>query len=448
MRLTRIIGVAILLSSSSILLAQTNTLTLDQAVQAALTQNLSVVQAQNNVEAADAGVTAAKGQYLPTLSANAGWNRTQIDQASGIKVVGGQPFLEPEAFGVTNYYTAGASLNYSLFDGFARQARIGAATSNAIATERTSVRTRQSIVFQSQSSYLNVLRVEQLVKVAEENLKRDQQQLERIQESNRVGALSIADVYRQQSQVAADEVLLINAQNNFDKARADLSALLGLNTMEDHRFADPSIATDLDTAQIRQETAQYSNVSELTQRALTARPDYTGATESYDAAQSQVTIAKSGYWPSIYAGVRYGVSDPELKYINNNKNLSWGINLNWNIFDAFQTNQSVQQAVAQKRNAEINLAQTQRNIAVDVKKALLDLDAARKSFTSAQKGLISASQDRQIAEERYNLGAGTLLDLQTANAALVQAQATKVNAVYDYITARLNVEYSVGERSY
>jgi outer membrane protein len=60
----------------------------------------------------------------------------------------------------------------------------------------------------------------------------------------------------------------------------------------------------------------------------------------------------------------------------------------------------------------------------------------------------SATEDRKIAEERYNLGAGTLLDLLTASANFVNAEANKVNASYNYVIARRNVEYSLGERTY
>jgi outer membrane protein len=83
-----------------------------------------------------------------------------------------------------------------------------------------------------------------------------------------------------------------------------------------------------------------------------------------------------------------------------------------------------------------------------VRKGLLDLDAARKSWDVSEKVLVSASEDRKIAEERYNLGAGTLLDLLVANASLVNAQATRVNAIAGYLIAKFNLEYVIGERAY
>jgi len=83
-----------------------------------------------------------------------------------------------------------------------------------------------------------------------------------------------------------------------------------------------------------------------------------------------------------------------------------------------------------------------------VKKALLDLEAARKQYEVGQKALVSAGEDLKIDGERYNLGAGTLLDMLVANANLVSAQANSINAVYNYITSHRNLEYSLGERQY
>lgn len=428
---------------------ETVTLSLNQAIELALQNNISVVQAENNISSAHGNVLAAYGNYLPTLSASGGWNRTQNDRAaSSTQVIGGQPISFPASFSVTNNFSTRLDLNYVLFDGFAREASFNRATSNAISVEQQSQRTRQSIVYQMESGYLNVLRREQLVKVTEENLKRSKRQLERITESNRVGALALADVYRQQSQVAADELSLINAQNDYDKAKADLVALIGLDYLREYHFSDPSISTVVDQNEINETIEKYKDLMTLTERALSSRPDYVSTKEAFHAGESGVTAARSGYFPSVSASAGYGWSNQEFSRISDNKNISWGVNIRWNIFDAFQTNQALQSAIATRRNAEIALLQAERSISVEVKKALLDLDAARKQLEVTQKGLVSATEDRRIAEERYNLGAGTLLDLLVANAGYVNASANNVNAFYFYVITKRNFEYVLGERTY
>ncbi len=438
----------VLLLAAESLPAQPKVLTLNMAREFALERNLNVVQAQNNVSSAQAAVLAAQGGYLPTVAASAGWNRTQTDQVQGTRVIAGQPFVVPGLRTVTNYFSTGVDVGYTIFDWFRRESTLSGASSTAVAAEQGSARTRQTIVFQVEQGYLNVLRNEQLVKVSDENLRRDMRQLERIEESNRVGALALADVYRQQSQVAQDELSVITAQNNYDKAKADLMALIGLDGLEDYQVSDTTLMADLSEQELAATAEKYKDFTELTRRAVASRPDYIGATETYNAAESGVTSARSGYFPSVSASAGYGLSNAELSNLSDNKSLNWGLSVRWNVFDGFQTNQSLQAAIAGKRNAEISLKQAERDINVQIKKALLDLDAARKALDVTQKGLVSAEEDRKIAEERYNLGAGTLLDLLVASAGLVNAQAGRVNASYDYIIAKRNVEYSLAERTY
>lgn len=81
---------------------------------------------------------------------------------------------------------------------------------------------------------------------------------------------------------------------------------------------------------------------------------------------------------------------------------------------------------------------------VDLRKALLDLEAAEKQVTVTQTSVVSAEMDRKIAEEKYSLGAGTLLDLLVANANYTNALSNKVNAVTSYLLAKKQVEYAVG----
>jgi outer membrane protein len=429
---------------------QKKSLTLEQAKQIALERNLSVVQAQNNMSSAQSQVMSARGLYLPTLSASSSWNRSrQQFESSGSTIINGISIpISASQVSMSNNFSGGVSANWSIFDGFGREATNSAATANAVASEQSFARTRQSIVFQTISFYLNVLRTQELVKVSEENLKRDQRQLERITESNRVGALSLADVYRQQSQVSADELALINAQNNFDKAKADLIALVGLDVADDYDVVDVTIPAEIDTVSLRESAAMVRSYSSLASRALQARPDFMAAQQSLNAAQSNVNGARSSYFPTVGLFGSYNRTGDDVSNPFKNSSSSWGARLSWSLFDGFRRESSVQSAIASKRNAEIQLAQAEIGVNVDVKKALLDLDASSKSYEVSLKGLRSATEDSKIAEERYNLGAGTLLDLLTANANLVNAQANKVNAVYGFLNSKFNLEYAVGERSY
>lgn len=427
---------------------QTKVLTLDKAISIALDQNISVRQAVNNTAAAQSGVLAGYGLYLPTASASGGWTRTASDRPSSLQLFSGVPIQVPASSSTNNNYSAGVSVGYTIFNGFFREASFNQAVSGATSAEEQAVRTTQSIVFQVQAAYLTVLRNRQLVTVAEENLKRDQRQLERITESNRVGALSIGDVYRQQSQVAQDEVLLIGAQNTYDKSIVDLVSLIGADVSDTYDINDPSLPSELSAADFAADSAKISSFEDMRQRAMLARPDYMSAKESYSSAQSGVTSAASNYYPSISASAGYNLSNTDFALLTQSKGMNWGLSFRWTIFDGFSTNRSVQTAVAQRRNAELTVLQTERNISVDVKKALLDLDAAKKQYDASLIGLTSATQDRRVAEEKYNLGSGTLVDLLTANAGLVNAQANKVNATYNYITSIRNLDYVLGEKKY
>ena len=439
---------AALLFVCSFLQAQPTNMTLEEANKVALERNLSIISADANVGAAQAGVTSAYGGYLPGVSASGSWTRSQVEQGARITTFGGVTVPIPASNSTTNNFNAGVNARMTLFDGFNRQAQVGQAVSHSVATEQTAVRTRQSIIFQVESSYLNVLRNEELVKVADENLKRDNRQLEKIVESNKVGAAALADVYRQQSAVAADEYALISAQATFDKSKADLVDLIGLDVGKEYTFNDPTISLQLSKSELDSTASLFSSYENLSKRSIAARPDYKSALESYNAAASGVTSAKSLYFPSLAANAGYGLNSNEFRTLPDNRDLSWGLSLSWTIFDGFNTNAGIQSAIATQRIAEITLAQTERDINAQLRKALLDFDAARKQYEVSQKGVTSATEDQRIAEEKYNLGAGTLLDLLTANANLVLAQVNLVNSVYNYITAKKNVDYTIGERMY
>jgi outer membrane protein TolC len=153
-------------------------------------------------------VLAAYGRYLPNLSASGSWTRSQVE---GPIYTQGIPIPGSNTKATTGSFSAGVGASLLLFDGFEREANLNRANATTEVSQYTMTRTRQSIVFQVESEYLSVLRLEQLVRVSE-SLKRDRRQLERIVESEpRQGALAGRRV---QTAIAgcADGLSLINAQ--------------------------------------------------------------------------------------------------------------------------------------------------------------------------------------------------------------------------------------------
>lgn len=421
-------------------------ITLDGAVQIALERNISVLTAQYALEGQQSAVTAAYGNLLPTLSASGSWQRTQAQtQTTFVQGVGDLPIARTST---TNSFRTSISSNLLLFDGFASTAGVNRATSTAVSAEQTVNRSRQSVVFQVQTLYSNLLRDEELLKVNEDNLKRDRRQLEQIVESNRVGSKSIADVYRQQVQVGNDELALIQAQNTYDKARADLVFALGLSVTDAYDFHDPSIKPDIDTTEFKAVNEQYRDYRSLVNEALGVRPDYLSAAENVNAANSAVTVAIGGHFPTISAFASYGFNSPKISNLSDNRSLIWGLNLSFPLFNGWQTTNQVQQAKVTLKTAEQELSQAERQVQVDIAKSLLDLEAAEKQVYVTINSVISATEDRRIAEEKYSLGAGTILDLLTAEANYTLALSNKVNAAYNYFLVKKQLEYNIGRIRY
>ncbi len=130
--------IVFILLFTSICSAQTageipKTLTLNDAVVIAVQRNLNIVQAANNVDAARSSKLAGYGSFLPSLTASAGWGRTQTEA--------------PFDSSLSTSYNAGLSLNYTIFDGLSREMNFSKSISNKAIADQNYLRTKQGIVY-------------------------------------------------------------------------------------------------------------------------------------------------------------------------------------------------------------------------------------------------------------------------------------------------------------
>jgi outer membrane protein len=130
------------------------------------------------------------------------------------------------------------------------------------------------------------------------------------------------------------------------------------------------------------------------------------------------------------------------------KTWSYGLTLSIPIFSGFQTSTNVQIAELALDNANQALDQERRLVQKDLKQAILNLESARMQVEVSQKGVVSSLEDRKTAQEKYSLGASTLLDLLVANANYVTAENGKVNAEYDYLYYQQQLKLAIGKDRY
>jgi len=452
MKLTSVVTFLILAATMTASAQGKTPMTLQQALNAALEKNFNIISSQSTYESQKNSVTSAYGAFLPSVSANGSWNRSQSWQPAGqnIQYINGEPISLGATSGITtsNYFSAGVNAGVTLFDGLSTPANLSRALLNENSAEQNLARTRQNVVYQTQGLYLNVLRTKSLVKVNEDNLKSSRQQLDRIVESNKVGAVALADVYRQQVTTANAELGLIQAQAAYENAKTTLLSYLSMDVYSEYDYIDDSIENEVKALDYDQLKSQYADYNKLVQQALDTRPDYKSVVFQKEGSEKDVTMARSGYWPTVRANAGYSLGNSELDRLDDKKTLSYGVTVSLPIFNGFSTSVASQQATLRSQIADEQVRQTQRQVQADVKKALLDLESAYKQLDVTTKNVRSAEEDQRIATERYSLGAGTLLDQLTAVANYTRAMSDNVNASYNYVYAKQAMKYVLGTEKY
>lgn len=422
----------LILLSTSITLAQKK-LGLDEAIGIALNKNTTLMKSTNSLKSSESNVKSAVGNFLPNINASAGWQWRKSDSD-----VGGQTFSSE-----SRSYSAGVGSSWTLFDGLSNFASLSQSKNDLNAAEFNVNRLKQDIVFQTIALYYDVINTMQLLKFKEDDVKWNQKNLETITERNRLGSVTLADVYAQQVRLGNAELEVIRTKNNLETSKSELLSFLGLDVLESYEFTDTQFTGEIEKVK-RDLDLDYSNLNELVSKAFENRFDYKSAQLNYESADDGITIARSGHLPSLTNTIKYGVGSDKLKSMFDNRDLSVGLTLNIPIFSGFSVENRVQFAEVLAENRKIELTELERDIKKSIQKTFLDLQAAEKGLKVSEKNVLAAQENLKIESEKYSLGAGTLLNVLVANSEFTNAQTNYINAQFAYITLSEQLKYHLG----
>ncbi len=285
--------------------------------------------------------------------------------------------------------------------------------------------------------YYDLIRQIKLYEVRVEEVELNQRNLEQVEAFYRIGSRTKADFLQARVTLANSELSLLNALNAAEIAEVRLLATLNFPIGTELEL-DESLAIESEAVDVAGE-ASYM---------MTHRSDLLGSRERVTAAGHSVSAFKDGRYPSLSGFYSYSWNDREWvdlpEMFKSNYVWSVGLSLNWNIFDRFQTKGNIQNAEANQRIAQYNLKQAEIDARLDLQQIILNINQAQERLGLAAETVTHALENVRLAEERYRVGAGTILETIQANASLTEAQASLIDAQIDYLINRADLQRATG----
>ncbi len=422
-------------------------LTLDEAIKISLQKNTSLISNENELLRSNTNLDAAYGNFLPDLNAYGSWNWNKSDNAGYTTTYNGLTVQVPATTTETRSYSVGLNSNVVLFDGLSNFANLSRSKNNVQAVKYAIEGKKQEVVFQTINLYYDIVEADQLLKVDEEDVKQQQKNLETIEERNRLGSVTMADVYQQQVQVGNSELQVIKQKNILETAKSSLLYYLALDVLQNYTYSDTLTQKEVNILNTDINT-DFDRLSELVNEALVNRRDYLVQELNVESSYDNVTIAKSGHIPRLSGNLGYNSYANSFKEIFNSNTYTIGLTISLPIFSGFSTQNAIQSAEVEAMNSELQLQDTKRLIVQNLQKTFLDLEAAKKGLLVTQKNVKAAEENLKIEQEKYNLGSGKLLDVLIANTAFQNAKTNYINAQFLYIRLSEELNYNLGILDY
>lgn len=422
-----------LLLLPSLASAAPRVLTLAEALATAAERQPQLRQARANTEAARARHNEALAPLLPQLSGNANYQRSTSNYAA-------RPGSVPtnindtgnSQWATSNYFNFGVSASQLIWD-FQSVDRYRAAGKSAEAQALSEAATRLQTELSVRSAFFTAQAQRALVDVAQSTLGNQDKHLQQIEGFVRIGTRPEIDLAQARADRANAKVQLVNAQNAYDIARAQLNQAMGVAGPADF---------DVTRETLPAVPSEDASTEELVAEAVGARPELLAYQKQLQAQELTLRATKGGYWPSLSTGLSF--SDAGREIDNMAWNLGGSVSLSWNFFSG-----GVTRAAAQEQSANLAALDAQRDsellqVRVEVEQARLAVRAGKEALSAAGEALANADERLRLAEGRYQTGVGSILELSDAQLAQTSAAAQQVQSEYTLSSARAQLLHALG----
>ncbi|WP_219224179.1 TolC family protein [Pedobacter antarcticus] len=422
-------------------------LTIQQAVERMLQNNLTIKQAALNVSTSEVNLQQSKAALYPSL--NGGLDNS-LNFGRSLNTATNQL--------VSNkFYQGTGSLNASvdLFGGFAKLNQIRQNKILLDAGNSNLDKIKNDLTLQVVTAYFQVVFNEDLLKASNEQLVVAQETEVREQALLEAGNKTLADISQAKAQAATAELNVTNAQNQLTISFLTLSQLMEMRPdSANYKVVAPTI---VDIAMAR----KNYNVNDVYNSSLAIFPDIKLAKLNREAAEKGVAVAKGSLSPRISLGGGIGsrysyllgtgllgsIPNAHLfDQISNNFYQNVGLSIQIPIFNGLQSRSNVKRAKINYEDYKIQEQLAKNNLNKVIAQAVADLRAADSRYKSNENTFNAQKDAFNVIEQRYNVGLVNSLDYNTSRTNRNKAEIDLIQAKYDLLFRSKVIDYYLGNQ--
>ena len=399
-------------------------LSLDTAIYIAFANNKDIRIQEQELDVSKAKILGARSEFLPTVNVGTGYTHNgavlKYSTAATSKKDAGI------FTGYENNNLLSATVNQTVYNGGANVANFKQSLLGLDTSEVTLRAKKLDVEFEAKRLYYGLLLAYETERIAQELVDQAQAHYEDVQHMYEQGTASRFDLL--QSKVAVSKLVpeLVKAKNSIDLIKADLKKLLGFK-MQDNISVDERLHYE----QIEIKEGEFLKEAYLNQ------PEMILKSLGVDIDKWSIQMAKAGWRPQVNAFGGYSYQSNDWSDMINNRHGNWqaGVSVNMPIFDAWSSKAKVDEAKAKYRQAILEKANVSDQIAVDIRRACLDLKQSEAIIESQRENVDEAKEALRISIVSFDNGVGTNLDVLDSQTSLAQVQQNLSQGIYDYLMA-------------
>lgn len=444
--------------------------TLQDCIFHAFNNNIELKQLELSIENQQITVQQSKLNLLPDLNANASavsnWGQT-VDQYTN-------QFANSRVASLNLY----AQSSVTLFNGFQLLNTIKSENLELTAQKLDYEASREMMAMQIATAYLQILYGIENFNSKKEQVSLTQMQVDRISKLVDAGTLAKGDLLTIKSQLASDQSIMVQTENDLRLAYLNLKQLLDLPADTTFEIEIPNLELTSSYEKLLQPDVVYSFAEQN-------RPEIKSAITRINKSEMDLQIAKGYYMPTLRftAGIGTGYSGansmidgnpiytgysptgeftssgdtvlaPNFTYntitkplgdqFDENQNYSLGLYLSVPIFNKYQVKNNVSRSKIAIRNAELKLEAEKRDMRKTIEQSYTDAVSAKKQYDAAKSSVEALKEAFDYSEQKYNAGLINSYEYNDAKTRLETAKSEMLKAKYNYVFRVKILEFYFG----